>query len=145
MPKSISSQKPGTAKPQANSHMPRPQNTNIQNEIALSNALGALQLNEHQGLEQGGDTELNMGISEKIIIRDPEEEEEDKTELHKLSMEHEKLIDVILEEEDQLVDAHKRHIDAIMELAKTVHIIYIINILIRKWHYYKKYQSLDQI
>lgn len=81
-------------------------------ETALSSALAAFQLNEHQGVEQGGNREVVPGI--------PGREEEGKTELHKLSEEHEKLIDVILEEEDQLIDSHKRHIDAIMELAKTV-------------------------
>ncbi len=45
-------------------------------------------------------------------------ETEKQEEMQKLSGEHEKLIDLILEEEDQLIDAHKRHIDAVMELAK---------------------------
>ena len=39
-------------------------------------------------------------------------------EIAKLNQDHEKLIDVILEEEDELIDSHKSHIDLIMDLAK---------------------------
>lgn len=87
--------------------------------MALSNALAAFQLNLPPGLEQGGNRDGAAGNIDRAPVREVHEEEA-KIELHKISEEHEKLIDVILEEEDQLIDSHKRHIDAIMELSKTV-------------------------
>ena len=37
-----------------------------------------------------------------------------------IAEQHEKLIDVILDEEDGLINAHKQHIDTIMEMSKKV-------------------------
>ena len=77
----------------------------------------------------------------------------ESSDLQQLSLNHEKLIDVILEEEDELIESHKQHIDDMMDLVKQVWYIYmyiyIIYIFIyiyiyRKWYYYKKFQNQDQ-
>lgn len=49
--------------------------------------------------------------TEEVKMPSPED-------LQKLSEAHEKLIDIILEEEDQVVEAEKKQIDTVMELAK---------------------------
>ena len=46
------------------------------------------------------------------------EEEQRQIELHIISNEHQKLVEQILEEEENLIGAHKKHIDDLMELAK---------------------------
>jgi len=87
------------------------------NENLMLGAIQALQsYAPENGLsEQGGDREESAKKAEGLPdVPMPE----GQAELQKLSEDHEKLIDVILDEEDQLIEAHKRHIDAVMELAK---------------------------
>lgn len=107
-----------------------------QNASALLSGFKAVQScspHPHPTMEQGGNREEIKTHKAPLASRHPvppihadspaEPQLADpgqSLELHKLSEEHEKLIEVILEEEDQLIDAHKRHIDAIMELAKKV-------------------------
>ena len=79
-----------------------------ENEELITGALQALQSCGTGTTEQDGNKEINTRSKSS----------KGTDEFSKLSKEHEKLIDVILEEEDQLIDSHKRHIDAIMELAK---------------------------
>ncbi len=101
-----------------------PDSEDILRTNAIMDALQALQSctpQVYQSVEQGGDqTEPKPPVGDERKAEDLFPPEKPGEELHKLSEEHEKLIDVILEEEDQMIEAHKRHIDAVMELAKKV-------------------------
>jgi len=108
----------------------------------IMGALQALQSctpQAYQTIEQGGNKEEAAKQLEDLQDKFPEERAH---ELHKISEDHEKLIDVILEEEDQLIDSHKRHIDAVMELAKKVN---IFGYMYRKWHCCRRCRSRGQI
>ena len=43
--------------------------------------------------------------------------------MQKICGDHEKLVNLILEEEEQMISAHKQHVDEIVEMVKQVQII----------------------
>ena len=121
LPGSIPKKQPFVQRPQTQTQ-PNGRHHNVtittnqhENPDLMMGVIQALQSygSEPQVIEQGG----NRDESSKSATESTQLSKEQLS-IMKLSEEHEKLIDVILEEEDQLIESHKRHIDAIMELAR---------------------------
>jgi len=92
-------------------------NNNL-NIVNLNNNLNNLNLNQNN-LEGEIDFEKYVSKYTYSVIRSEDE-------FHKLSNEHEKLINNILQEEEEFIQLHKNHIDDVVDLVKQVNFLSII-------------------
>lgn len=81
---------------------------------------------QHQNLQRGLDTQVNQmqaypRVDGSLLLE--EEDDEDYLELSDLKSKHERLVDTILEEEDNLITSHHNFIEITINSSKYLCII----------------------